>query len=1057
MTSSSSSPITQHLSPIGQVPSFSAASDDGEVRVVRNGDRFVLVGVDSGGTINVLESSSLRTYARNGTGNASKLSPWSSTKLAADPSDSTFELLTNKRLGVVAVGGATLIFWVDTNTGTIGATRVVPDSARSPTDWCQLVVPATDASTGSIQMVPVTVPSGGISVTPGPGDGALILSFLTTAGGAGLQACQINLNYAGYDASRNLWAAEASPWYLPVASTAPSSSALASYDLRCIVAVVPKSDGTTATFQLGAVWDSAGSTLTTQAWQLLPDASGPSATPARSVSLQWPGGKAKRNGDGLALTVDPAGRLLGAFGDADHEGDLKLALIADLKPLGDATTTTLAWTEYSAPFRSDSTSDDEDTEGPMSVSFLVSDRPTIPGDQPLRHPVVMSLFWIRASGRTDSPVLTASLHYADAQVSQKVSEPLSSADASWGSKRYVTTVCDPFPMPQPSPTLWGNSTPDGMADWLMFEYALLDGHTHTHVVDMTWKLGLTFEVEAEYGTEDAGVRLGMKAKGGVNWATEDTTSTYTAQGMKVQSKACFHPLDPMGADGAGPYAVRPYGSYAGKAMFALREVTYTVSNLALTPQGTGSTFTTTAYSAALRPANQDTIVGDFFAYACTPGDLDSYLEANINRRMAGLYQRLVANLSAGGWTDDQIDALFTERDDDGNVIDLSQFYTGNNYVQAVIRQYGVTLSPKKDGPKYVAFALSGGSVSDGSYIVKRGSSFGFGGYLDLSAYIEGYEGPTGATPGAEVSLGVEFSFTRMVTDTDEDNTAIGMATYYNPLSATQSLTARLYAFRPSKLWSIELQYFPDMARDDYVAMLKSKCTPASGIDPAIVDGNPDIARTISNGPSLLIDRSRPARYMMVVSNWDDGGYPIDPTYAITATYPTSSQGRPARGDSSPGGARATFTASNTGADGTPRDPNYLCRGEPAYLGSGHHWIAAPEGAAWISLSENAGGGGANADNDFTTTITVQGGQGQDLTALVVRGRCAADDRCTILVNGVQVESPTGAGATGYQSLSDFSIPGSYLQPGDNTLTFRVHNNGGPTGLLVVFDASPSSP
>lgn len=1060
--------------------------DNGELRVVRNGDAFQLVGLDDSGKITWSTGSSVRAYAATATGVPSALT-WSDKQvMTADAGDPSLSYTSKRRMGVVVVSEATVAFWVDQTNNLLYARRFIPGKAALTNDWCQVMIPQT--VNGAVQFQPVTVPGGGVSATNGFDEQAILVSYLVVDGN-GTRLRNLNLDFREYQSEQHRWSTSGAAWDLRLTSPPITSSTYGKFDVRTLLARVPVGDGS-ETFLLAGVWDEQNHKISALAWSIAKSTMAGNPERLAAIPLLWPNNQSQRAGDGIILTIDPAGRLLVAFGDTSNHGDVTFGLIADLSPLGNTSVANLSFSVVKCAFSGGIDSNNQDSESPLSLVFVVSDQARDRTAVPSQYPVLCTAFWITSTATTaNSTAQLVTAHYADAMVDQKVYPPPPQDD--YNKKLFVGTVCDPFPIPQPSKSLWGNSTPDGMADWLLFEYAFLNGQSHLQVVNNEWKVGLTISGEKAW----AGLYVGGSLGGGAQFATSDSISVSTSQGMKIETKAYFNPLIPADGSVYGPYAIRPYGSYLSRSVYALRQVTYTIMNLAFTPAGSGAPVVLPSYSAIVDKENEETITGDFFAYAVVPGDIRSYFEQNINYRMAYLYKQMTKNMTA-----EQIAEIFTDYDEDGKPIDLTVYYTGGNYVADVIRDFGVVLDVDQDGRgydrdsftvnsqgsvvakrgskgrKFVPFALSGGSVSDGTYTVRRGHSFSYGGFIDFELYVgyswgstsstptvplrdqvsndieEGYLGDSEDAPVARsahesyVQAKLNFSWNIMSTGTDEDTTAISMNVYYNSLSAGQALAARLYAFRPSRLWAIELAYFPELARSAYLAGLQHTATtyPQPGVTVDSIAANPDIAQTISNASSLLIEQSVPSRYMLVVSNWDSANYPMPAEFAITAYYPEDPAGIiPAVPVGQP---------HNTGAGGGLTDRNYLVGGQPAILPASRPsaWVAAQPGSAWISLPTGNFYSQPQVVSEYVTEFMAD----ENPESMIVSGRLAADDHCSIAINGILVQNPYNTGhseGAGYGSLTPFTLTGPW-QTGINTITFKVNNSGGgPTGLLVVFD------
>jgi len=149
------------------------------------------------------------------------------------------------------------------------------------------------------------------------------------------------------------------------------------------------------------------------------------------------------------------------------------------------------------------------------------------------------------------------------------------------------------------------------------------------------------------------------------------------------------------------------------------------------------------------------------------------------------------------------------------------------------------------------------------------------------------------------------------------------------------------------------------------------------------------------------------------------------------------------------------------------DPNFsmVPSGSAYAVNRDGNWVQSDPAAKWIAPTKDASG---NSNTDYTYRITFNL-QGFDVNTVAITGRCAADDACTaIKLNGTALSYPWGYtqtsdgrsgimtvpnGGPSYQKYVKFYInsPGVTFVSGSNHLDFVVHNNGGPTGLNVVFD------
>lgn len=418
-----------------------------------------------------------------------------------------------------------------------------------------------------------------------------------------------------------------------------------------------------------------------------------------------------------------------------------------------------------------------------------------------------------------------------------------------------------------------------MADWNMFDYEM--NTTQEDVVldeiNFSASLGVQYSTKetvalGAFGGLKEGVSAGLsvKAGGSGHFAWQD--GKFTAQSIKVQTKAYRHPYFPL--DDASPYLVRPYGCYFGRSLFWLRSQYGTAANLAFNQDASFSPAPLiVAHWPVASKDSDETAAGDFFSYACTPGVVDSYTEAAINARMFSLYTECVNRLVAAGKTQQEIHQIFTAPDG----TDLSAFYTGNNYVAAVVAKYGTETNI--NGQKYLKFAMSGSSVCDGQYRVSSSETAGFGVHLDVSAYagfvqtVEiGNADQMGLSASGETYLGAsfDFSFSYKRDSTSTTSSGVGVYTYLNTLAPTQSMSARLYILKEAYLWALELKYFPAIARDWYLQALATAKNQGEFTSPTEEPNLDMLAGTTSADNLLLYEQSLPTRFMFVVTGWDQG-------------------------------------------------------------------------------------------------------------------------------------------------------------------------------------------
>ncbi|NVJ19711.1 hypothetical protein HUW62_00485 [Myxococcus sp. AM011] len=852
---------------------FDVVGDDGEFRLIQTGPSLALVGVNDDDMLQGYLSSSTVAYLSRTSGNPSRLDPWTSFTVEKDSTQSALAFETEKRIGVVSLGDLVYIFWIDTQNNALCAVRIVPGNTRSKTDWCRLSLPP---ATAGASKTTVKVLSKGVSACAGKGETEILVNYLVwDSAHNALQVCHLVLDVNDYNPITNDWSPVVSPWYTTAPATSPSqtSSNLSNLDLRTILVTQPGATTTSPSVNsiIAALWDENHSTTTTFSWTL-DTACHANATPAQSpMLLSWPSSVKSRKASGMSLAVDPAGRLVALFADSNASHQISIAVIPDIRPLRQIDSSAApTWTEFGKIF----TSATEDTEGPLSMCFSVGLVPETSSEDSATLPIILGLAWVRCSNSPGSPIQMSSLKYGDFKL-QTMLHPPTQQNAG---KRVLTAICDPFPMPLPAPEVWGNASPDGMADWNLFDYEM--NTTQEDIVLNEIKLSASLGIQyssrdtaatGPFGGYKTGVAWGITAKAGASGRFAWQDGKFTAQSIKVATKAYRHPYFPL--DDASPYLVRPYGCYFGRSLFWLRSQYGTATNLNFNHDANFSPAPlVVAHWPVVSDDADETIAGDFFTYACTPGMVDSYTAEAINDRMFKLYTECVRRLGAAGKTPAEIQQIFTAPDG----TDLSTFYTGHNYVTAVIGKYGTKTD--LNGQKYLKFAMSGSSVCDGQYRVSSGTTTGFGVHLDVNVYAGFVETAEigsengGLSASGETYLGgtLDFSFSFTRDSTSNASSGVGLYTYLNTLAPTQSMSARLYFLKEAYLWALELKYFPSIARDWYLQSLSDAAAHGEFTSPVAQPNLGMLAGTTSADDLLLYEQSLPTRFLFVVTGWDQG-------------------------------------------------------------------------------------------------------------------------------------------------------------------------------------------
>ncbi|MEM7395107.1 MAG: hypothetical protein AAF492_22475, partial [Verrucomicrobiota bacterium] len=133
------------------------------------------------------------------------------------------------------------------------------------------------------------------------------------------------------------------------------------------------------------------------------------------------------------------------------------------------------------------------------------------------------------------------------------------------------------------------------------------------------------------------------------------------------------------------------------------------------------------------------------------------------------------------------------------------------------------------------------------------------------------------------------------------------------------------------------------------------------------------------------------------------------------------------------------------------DPHYTLIADPSGLGDATvaddafpipPWFANNAGSRWIGPDDGNDAVGPNGVYDYETRFFIP--PWVDLDTFRINGSWGMDDGSPdILINGQAL----GLGAAGFTGLSPFIINTGFVR-GQNSLVFRLSNNGGPTGLRV---------
>ncbi|AKF85339.1 hypothetical protein MFUL124B02_11395 [Myxococcus fulvus 124B02] len=129
-------------------------------------------------------------------------------------------------------------------------------------------------------------------------------------------------------------------------------------------------------------------------------------------------------------------------------------------------------------------------------------------------PIILGMAWVRASNSLGSPVQMSSLRDGDFNLQTALHPP----KQDYTGRRLLTSICDPFPLPIPAPEVWGNSSPDGMTDWNMFDYEMNTSQEDVVLsqIDFSAPLGIQYtrRTMAGFNGAKSGISGGVSVKVG---------------------------------------------------------------------------------------------------------------------------------------------------------------------------------------------------------------------------------------------------------------------------------------------------------------------------------------------------------------------------------------------------------------------------------------------------------------------------------------------------------------------------------------------------------------
>lgn len=113
------------------------------------------------------------------------------------------------------------------------------------------------------------------------------------------------------------------------------------------------------------------------------------------------------------------------------------------------------------------------------------------------------------------------------------------------------------------------------------------------------------------------------------------------------------------------------------------------------------------------------------------------------------------------------------------------------------------------------------------------------------------------------------------------------------------------------------------------------------------------------------------------------------------------------------------------------------------------WITTPGASTSGSGTSTTGGTDpSRVSGTFDYSLTFDLPAGGILSSVNITGTGSADDSTQIYVNGVLVSGQSTGGSTSIGSFTLNSSNATFVS-GSNTITFRVNNTGGSSGLLIT--------
>jgi len=108
--------------------------------------------------------------------------------------------------------------------------------------------------------------------------------------------------------------------------------------------------------------------------------------------------------------------------------------------------------------------------------------------------------------------------------------------------------------------------------------------------------------------------------------------------------------------------------------------------------------------------------------------------------------------------------------------------------------------------------------------------------------------------------------------------------------------------------------------------------------------------------------------------------------------------------------------------------------------------AALAGAAWVAPSTSASSDAPAGT--YTYTVRFQAPRCVIGGRMMLKGKAGGDNRVTVLLDGNQIGATPGSTQYGFQAANFATFNAPVTSAGTHTLTVRVDNEGGPTGMVA---------